>query len=104
MYRLVKIAALTSVFLAVGVVDVNAGGSITLPLPITAQDAAAMLPSGARTVEFLAGIIAGVLLGEFARVVWRWCTTVWNASLNWGTHALRYGSVAALLIALILFI
>lgn len=100
----VKVAAMTSLFLVVGAAGADAGNSITVPLPITTQDVAAMVPSGARTIEFLAGVIAGILLGEFARVAWRWCTTVWTASLNWGTHALRYGSVAALLVALIFLI
>lgn len=104
MYWFVKFATLTSLFLVLGGVGADAGNSITVPLPITVQDVVALVPSGARTIEFYAGAIAGILLGEFARVAWRWCTTVWTASLNWGTHALRYGSVAALLVALIFLI
>lgn len=103
-YRLVKVAFLVSVFLGLGVVEAVAGGSVTIPLPLSAHDAATLVPTSARSVEFLAGMIAGVLVGEFGRFAWRWATAVWAASLNWGSHALRYGSIAAALVALIFFL
>lgn len=104
MFRFVKVTVLVITLLVLSAAEAVAGSSVTIPLPISARDAAAMVPASARTVEFLAGIVAGVLLTEFARFAWNWLKTFWAASLNWGTHALRYGSAVALLVCLIFLI
>lgn len=104
MFRVVRIAVLVGVALGLSAVEAVAGSSVTIPLPWTLGDMFALVPAGARTVEFLAGLIAGILIGEFARFAWMRAKSLWAASLDWGTHALRYGTVVALLFCLIFFV
>jgi hypothetical protein len=86
------------------VASVADAATIVARWPLSSGDLSGLIPAGATSPEFLAGIIAGVLLSVVANIVWLTVRWVWLTSLYWGSHAIRYGSIAAILVALIYFI
>lgn len=104
MRKFLKVAILGALFAGAGAIDAQSAGSVTIPLPMTAAEAAALVPASVRSMEFLTGTAIGVVLGEFGRVAWRWAQSFWATSMTVGTYALQYGGIAAVLVGLILLV
>lgn len=104
MVRLAKIASLGGLFLTLGAAAADAASSIALAIPSSPQEALALVPAWMRSHEFLGGLAAGVALGEAGRIAWRWGNQAYKVGLSLGANVLRYGSIAAVVGALIFFL
>lgn len=102
--RLVQFAFLTTAIWIAGSVEAAAASAVTLPLPHSVTELWSLLPSGARTFEFWAGLLVGVVCGEIGRYIWRTATSVCSAGVVWVRYGLTYGGIVVAIGAVILFL
>lgn len=102
--RLVQFAFLVASIWIASASEASAAGAITLPLPQSVTDLWSMLPAGARTFEFWAGLLVGLICGEAGRYVWRTATSWCSAGVVWVRYGLTYGGIAIAIGAVILFL
>ena len=72
--------------------------------PATAASTTRWLTAQLGSGHFLAGLVAGVVAGEIARVLWQLCTSTWSAVLTLGAFAVRYAAIGAALLAIVYFV